>query len=61
MTKIKNLLINDNSIDEKIYANFIDHEFSEMPLMPTQWGNYLQKPDSQSDWANKLPGLLQVF
>ena len=42
-----------NDHHEKIYANFVDHEFSDMPIfMQAQWGNYHQKPVCQSDFDN---------
>ena len=48
-----NLILNDNDDEnEEIHANFIDHEFSEVPLMQAHWGSYLkgQKPAVQSKW-----------
>ena len=50
---MKNILISDkNEQNNEIHANFIDHEFSEVPLKQAHWGTYLNghKPKIQQKW-----------
>ena len=47
--------IDDHDNCEKIYANFIDHEFAEMPsFMQAQWGNHITKPRNQTKWEHSV-------
>ena len=42
------LLHCDDQIDEKIYTNFVDHEFSESPFKPALRGE--SRADIQCEW-----------
>ena len=55
-TVVKHLMnIDHHDQHEKIYANFIDHQFSDMtPLMQAQWGKHQHKPDTQIKWDNMV-------
>ena len=48
------MLLDPDNQNEKIYANFHEHEFSEVPLLQAQWGNYSSKPQIQSNWDKNI-------